>query len=112
MAKQLILTIPAADPALRREIEQGVEEYADVHQSQSYTDLETVKLVLDIVAQGVAIGGSVAGILTFVRSLQQEKAQQGHTCDITVTVTGQEPIPIEQADPELLARLLTTDVSS
>jgi hypothetical protein len=46
MPTHLILTIPTTDPTLRRELEQGVEEYADVTQAKSYTDLETVKLVL------------------------------------------------------------------
>jgi hypothetical protein len=70
------MTLPSTDPGLRREVEQGVEEYADVRQSQSYTDLETIKLVLEIVGQGVAIAGGVAGILTFIRSLKQNKFQQ------------------------------------
>jgi hypothetical protein len=46
MPTHLIVTIPTSDPTLRRELEQGVEEYADVTQAKSYTDLETVKLVL------------------------------------------------------------------
>jgi hypothetical protein len=109
MAHQLILTFPAGDVALRREIEQGVEAYADIHQSQSYTDLETVKLVLDVVGQGVAIAGGVAGILTFIRSLQQQKEQQGQHVHITIEVPGQRAIPAEDADGELLAHLLMTD---
>jgi len=40
---QLIVTIPSTDPTLRREIKQDIEEYADVRQSQSYTDPETVR---------------------------------------------------------------------
>jgi len=38
--------LPTTDPTLRRELEQGVEEYADVTQAKSYTYLETVKLML------------------------------------------------------------------
>ena len=107
MSKQLIVTFPSGEPALRRAIEQGVEEFADVHQSQSYTDPETVKLVLDVVAQGVGIAGGVAGILTFIRSLQQQ--QQGQNITITIEVPGSPPQPIEEADAELLARLLTSE---
>jgi hypothetical protein len=109
MAHQLILTFPADDAALRREIEQGVEVYADIRQSQSYTDLETVTLVLDVVGQGVAIAGGVAGILTFIRSLQQQKEQQDQHVHITIEVMGQPAIPAQDADAELLARLLTSD---
>ena len=109
MSKQLIVTFPSGEPALRRAIEQGVEEFADVHQSQSYTDPETVKLVLDIVAQGVGIAGGVAGILTFIRSLQQQQQQQGQNITITIEVPGSPPQPIEEADAELLARLLTNE---
>jgi hypothetical protein len=107
MTKQLIVTIPAGDLALRREIEQGVEAYADVRQSQNYADPATVKLVLDIVAQGVTIAGGVAGILTFVRSLQQAKAQQGVTVNILIEAPGGPALPVEDADAELLARLLS-----
>jgi hypothetical protein len=89
MANQLIVTIPSSDPTLRRQVEQAVEEYADIRQSQSYTDMATVKLVLEIVGQGVAIAGGVAGIITFLRSLQQEKEKQGQIVHITIlTVTG------------------------
>ena len=108
MPKQLIITIPANDPELRREIEQGVEEYADVRQSPSYSDPETVKLVLDIVGQGVAIAGGVAGILTFVRSLKQEKEQQGETINITIAVPGGPALPVDD-DSTLQARLLNEE---
>ena len=68
MSKHLIITIPAEQKHLSREIAQGVGEYADVSQAPSYTDLGTIKLVLDIVGQGVAIAGGVVSILTYLRS--------------------------------------------
>jgi hypothetical protein len=110
MPKPLIVYLPAGDTILRREFERGVEQYADVLEGKSYTDAETVKLVLDIVGQGVAIAGGVAGILTFIRSIQQEKARQGQTITITIGVPGGPALPVEQADPELLARLLSEEV--
>lgn len=109
MPKQLIVTIPVGDKGLRREIEQGVEEYADVRQSPTYTDLETVKLVLEIVGQGVGIAGGVAGILAFLRSVRQEKAQAGTNVHITIEVPGSPPVLVEDADDALLTQLLTTN---
>ena len=109
MSKQLIVTIPAGDKGLRRSIEHGVEEYADVSQAPSYTDLETVKLVLDIVKTGIEIAGGVAGILTFLRSLQQTQAEAGTPVNITIAVPGSPPVVIEDADAALLAHLLTAD---
>ena len=50
--------------------------------------------------------GGVAGILTFVRSLKQAKAQQGVTVDILIEAPGGPALPVEQADAALLARLL------
>ena len=109
MTKQLIVTIPAGDKGLRRSIEHGVEEYADVSQAPSYTELETIKLVLDIVKTGIEIAGGVAGILTFLRSLQQKQAEAGTTLHITIAVPGSPPVAVEDADAALLAHLLTTD---
>jgi hypothetical protein len=105
MANHLVVMIPSGHPNLRREIEAGVEEYANVLHAHSY-DLGTVKLVLEVVSEGVAIAGGVAGILTFIRSLQAEKEAQGHTLHITVSVPGGEAIPADQADAALLTRLL------
>jgi hypothetical protein len=92
-----------------REIEQGIEVYADVRESQSYSGLETVTLVLDVVGQGISIAGGVTGILSFICSLQQEKEQQGQHVYITIVLPGQPAVPAQGADAELLARLLTTD---
>ncbi len=110
MPEYLTIRFATGDPALRREIEQGVEEYANVLHAQSYTDLETIKLVLEVVGQGVTIAGGVAGILTFVRSLQVEKKQQGSTVNIFIGVPGGPEVPIEDADADLLMRLLQDNV--
>jgi len=109
MTRQLIVTFPSDDAALRGQLEQGVEGYADFRRSQSYTDLESVKLVLDVVGQGVAIAGGVAGILTFLRSVKQEKQQQGQSIEITVEVSGSPALPVDDVDAELLARVLMVD---
>jgi hypothetical protein len=109
MPKQLIVTIPAGDKGLRREIEQGVEEYADVRQSPTYTDPETVKLVLDIVKTGIEIAGGVAGILTFLRSLQQKQSEAGTIVNLTIEVPGSPPVLVEDADDALLTQLLTAN---
>src|SRR5262249_29431522 len=87
MPPQRIVTIPSSDPALRRQTEQGVEAYAGVRQSPSYTDPQTVERVLEIVGQGVTIAGGVAGILTFIRSLKQDQKQQDQTTD-TISEAG------------------------
>lgn len=96
MTRHLTITIPTSDPTLRRELEQGVEEYADVTQAKSYADLETVKLVLEVIGEGVAIAGGVADIVAFIRSVKEEKEQQGHTIHITIGVPGGTEVPIEQ----------------
>lgn len=109
MTSQLIVTIPAGHKSLSRVIAQGVEEYADVSQAPGYADPETVKLVLEIVKAGVEIAGGVAGILTFLRSLQQRQAEAGATVTITIAVPGSPPVSVEDADAALLARLLLND---
>jgi hypothetical protein len=106
MSQPLILTIESADPSLCREVEHGVEEFAEIYTPKNYADLETVKLVLELVGQGVSIAGGVAGILAFVRSLKESKAQQGVVVNVTVEAPGGPALPIEQADAELLVKLL------
>ena len=55
-------------------------------------------LVLEIVGQGVSIAGGVAGILMFVRSLKQEKAQQGQAITtIERLAEGEQLHPLQQA---------------
>jgi hypothetical protein len=109
MNKHLTITIPTTDPTLRRELEQGVEEYADVTQAKSYTDLETVKLVLEFVDMSVSIVANVGAILLALRELQARRAAQGHDDQITVGPPGGEQVPVEDADAELLARLLNQE---
>jgi hypothetical protein len=109
MPTHLTLTIPTTDPTLRRELEQGVEEYADVTQAKSYTDLETVKLVLEFVDMSVSIVANVGAILLALRELQARRAAQGHDEVITVGAPGAEQVPVNEADAELLARLLNQE---
>jgi hypothetical protein len=101
-----MVTIPTTDPTLRSELEQGIEEYADVTQAKSYTDLETVKLVLEIVGEGAGIAANVAAVLLFLRTLNAERAAQGHEDQITVGPPDGPQVPIDQADDALLAQLL------
>jgi len=110
MPKHLTISLPAGDPALRRELELGVEEYADLLPAQSYADMETVKLVLDIVGEAVGIAGGVAGILAFIRSLKAEREAQGQVVNIFIGVQGGPQVPLDQADAELLTSLLQEDV--
>jgi hypothetical protein len=107
MPNHLTITIPAAAD-LRREIEQGVEAYANVTCPASYADLDTIKLVLEIVGEGVEIAGGVAGIITFIRSLKKKREEAGDDTDITIGAAGTPEVPIEQANADLLARLLQT----
>jgi hypothetical protein len=72
MPKSLTITIPTTDPTLRSELEHGIEEHADVAQARSYTDLETVKLVLELVETGISIAGGVAGPVLFTSFAQHK----------------------------------------
>jgi hypothetical protein len=97
MPTHLIVTIPSSDPALRRQVEQGVEEYADVTQAKSYTDLETLRLVLDLVDMSVGIVANVGAILLALRELQARRTAQGHDEVITVGAPGGEQVPAAPA---------------
>ena len=105
MAKHLIVTIPD-DAALRQQIEQEIAEYADVRQAQRYADLETIKLVLEVVGTGIGIAANVAAILTFLQVAKMQREEQGLPTPMTASVPGHDETPVDQADAELLARLL------
>lgn len=63
--------------------------------------------MLEVVGQGVGIAGGVAGILAFLRSVRHAKEQAGTVVNITIEVAGSPPVPVEDADAALLARLLS-----
>jgi hypothetical protein len=108
MANHLIVKLPSAYPHLRREFEEGVEEYADVRPVDSYPiPFESIKLVMEIFAYGTTIALNVAAIVDFIRKWRDEKEKQGVDMKgSTIGVPDGGEVPLDQIDEEVLMSLL------
>jgi hypothetical protein len=107
MPVPLILTLPFNNDALREEIEHQLAPYAEVQvQPPAAFDLETIKLVIEVVGGTVAMAANAAAVLTYLRSVQDQAKQKGQPSGIRVGHPGERGIPLEDADEALLRELL------
>jgi hypothetical protein len=108
MSTPIFMSVPARDQALIDEIERELSPY--VHpQPGAYRDLETVKLVLDIVGQVVSIGGGVAGVLAFLQNTRDRAAKDGKKTGIVLSKPGGPVVSLDTDDDALLRQLLGID---
>ena len=70
MNPPIFIAVPAGDVALIEEMQRELAQYGTIRPAPAnFRDINTVKLVLEVVGQAVAIAGGVAGILTYCRTL-------------------------------------------
>jgi hypothetical protein len=108
MPTPIVLTLPANDPRLRAEVEQGLAPYARIYEPPPVLgiDLDQVKLVLDVVGQAVGVAGGVAGIFTFLWAAKDRAAKAHRRTNIKVARMGEPPLALDDMDEALLRRLL------
>lgn len=100
----LIISIPAANKALISEIQRELSTITTVTQAPPSRDINDVKFVIDLVGATVGIGGGVAGILAYIRSLKPQAAQP-NTYIVIVNNLGKK-VELDTADEDLLKELL------
>src|SRR5437868_10021694 len=107
MTIAFILSIPANDLALRNKIEQELSPYAVISEEPPAAfDLETIKLVIEVVADAVTIAANVVSILTFLRTLREDARKHSPPVGVSVSRVGEPPVKLEEANDKLLQKLL------
>ena len=110
MNPPIFIAIPAGNTALIAEMERELAPYlraSDAH----YRGLETVKLVLEIVGQTVAIAGGVAGILTYLQNPRHRAKSAGTKTGVVLSKPGGPALALDDSDEPLLKALLGIDGS-
>ena len=100
--------VPLARSVTRREVERGLAPYAQVYEPPPSfgVDMNQVKLVLEVVGQAVSVAGGVGGIFTFLWAAKDRAAKQNRRTNITIGRIGEPPLALDDADEDLLRRLL------
>jgi hypothetical protein len=110
MSDKLVISVSTDDPALIRQLQGRLEEYAEVETPKNYADPATVLLVLTAAGAAVTMAKNVADILVTLRSFKKEQEAKGSTINIfNIGVAGGEQRPIEETDADVLRRLLEQD---
>lgn len=107
----LIITLPIDSVELKNKLERGLAEYATIR--GPHRGLDEIKLILEIVGQGLGIAGSLAGIFTFLRSLKKEAIEAAKLVGEEVKPTGIEifkagetPVALDDSDDSVLKKLI------
>ena len=110
MANELVISIPTDEADLRAEIEEQLSDQgARVRElPRTYTDLNQIKLLIDILSGGTDILVHITAIVTFLLMLKDRYKQQGKPSGITIARLG-ENVPLDTADEATLRRLITGD---
>jgi hypothetical protein len=108
MNPPIFIAIPAGNTVLIEDMQRELAPYARVSDA-SYRDLETVKLVLDIVGQAVGIAGGVAGILTYLQATRDRARAASSKTGVVLSRPGGPTVALDDADEALLKTLLGID---
>ena len=106
----LVITLPIGNAELKNKLERGLAPYANI--SGPRRGLNEIKLILEIVGQGLGIAGSLAGIFTFLRSLKKEaleeaskKGEEAKPTGIEIFKAGETSVLLDD-DETMLMKLL------
>jgi hypothetical protein len=105
MAHHLIVTLPD-DAALRQELEHEIADYAEILQARRSADQQAVEMVLEVADTGIGLEANVAAILTFLQVAKIQREAQDQPTAMSIRVEDGDPMPVEQADAEMLMHLL------
>lgn len=109
-----VISIPKDEPELRDEIEEQLAAHARVSQApQSFTDLNQIKLIVEILAGVTSIASGAAsvalsttGIITFLLMLKDRYKNSKKPSSIRIAVPGQGDVALDEVDEAILKRIL------
>ena len=111
MASALIITLPAGDRALQQQVRTGLSAAADVRSAPGVLGLEEVKLVVETLNSGLGVAANIATIVTFLLMLKEQRRQGGGRTGVSLKGPDGPPIALDDADEELLRKLLGANPS-
>jgi hypothetical protein len=106
MSITFVITVPPEEELLQ-EIQQELSLYSKVEVMPPTTlDIESIKLVVELVDNTVGIAANIASIITFILALRQQHKQVDTKGDIRIGRPNERGVPIQDVDEELLRDLL------
>jgi hypothetical protein len=109
MPNTIVLTLPANDEALRREIGEQLAPYAEVHESPPAFGLNEVKLVIEIINGSAGILASAASVGTFLLLLRDRYKKKAEPSRIEIARLGEPGVPLANADNDAVRRIIGVD---
>lgn len=107
MSNSLMITLPIYDKMLADEMEETLSAHANIIRLPiAAFDLDTIKVVIDIVGGSVSIAADVAAIVTFVLAVKDRERLAKNPSGVLVGKPGEKAIPLEDVDERLLCQLL------
>jgi hypothetical protein len=109
MPNPIVLTLPAADTALRDELLQQLAPHADVHEAPPTFGLNEIKLVIEIIGGSIGIISNAAAIATFILLLKDRRKQHQPPRRIEIARLGEPGILLDSADEATVRRIVGLD---
>ena len=114
MSQSFAISVPAEDTELREEIEEQLSAYARVNDAtRSFTDLNQIKLIVEILAGVTAIGVgtttiavNTTKIIEFLLMLKDRYEKKKKPSGIRIAAPGKDDVPLDEVDAAILKRIL------
>jgi hypothetical protein len=109
MPNTIVLTFPANEEELRRETEEQLAPYAEIHETPPAFGLNEVKLVIEIINGSAGIIASAASVGTFLLLLRDRYKKKAEPSHIEIARLGESGIPLADADDAAVRRIIGLD---
>jgi hypothetical protein len=109
MPNPIVLTLPAADTALRDELMQKLAPHADVQEAPPTFGLNEIKLVIELINAGGGIIANATAIATFILLLKDRRKQNQLQGRIEIARLGEPGVPLESTDEATVRRIIGLD---
>lgn len=114
-----VISIPKDEPELRDQIEEQLARYARVNEApKSFTDLNQIKLIVEIIAATAAAGAATTAwavnttkIIEFLLMLKDRHEKSKQPSGIRIAVPGKDDVALDDVDETILKKYLGLEKS-